>query len=570
MSKLTEEDIVEIIELYTGEIPSTHKLATKFKVGHKKISAVLKDNDIPINKRGGQVVSGNASEVEKSNVVRYESKDENKKLIAVCKATGIEFDDANNLSGCLTRYIIELYGDIPIPANTYQRKKYEQEFGKKWFEEYFDVKIIDKPKARVCGMCDWETEDIENKTGCFEVHLSSVHDTPLEEYLSKFPDDIKYHVVHKNRLDRLEVLKDEKNVVVCRLCDEKMKVITNTHLMNKHSITPHEYKLKFPNDKLLSDTCYNVFSENYKNANITMKPTWTSKAETDILNFLVGLGVNVDKSRNRGLLSGSELDLVLPDYNLAIEYNGLYWHTESKGKHSTYHINKTKKCNEIDYSLIHIFEDEWENKKELIQYKLKHILNLSGGIKIGARKCIIREITNKEKNQFLNTYHIQGTDKSNIIIGAFFGELLVGVMTFNRGRNMTRDNTSTYELSRFATSYDYIISGLSSKMLKYFINHYEPTKIISFADRRWTLDAKNNMYTKLGFELTNIGKPSYFYYNSKVNKLKRFHKFGFGKSSLRKKYPYLDFSKTEKVLTTELGYDRIWDCGLFKYELEIG
>jgi hypothetical protein len=29
----------------------------------------------------------------------------------------------------------------------------------------------------------------------------------------------------------------------------------------------------------------------------------------------------------------------------------------------------------------------------------------------------------------------------------------------------------------------------------------------------------------------------------------------------------LDFTKSEKELTTELGFERIWDCGLIKYEL---
>ena len=111
------------------------------------------------------------------------------------------------------------------------------------------------------------------------------------------------------------------------------------------------------------------------------------------------------------------------------------------------------------------------------------------------------------------------------------------------------------------------VEALAGKLIKRFINDYNPKNIISFADRRWTLDAYDNLYTKLGFSLVNITKPNYWYYNSKIARNKRLHKFGFGKSSLKKKYPELDFSKTERELTLELGYDRIWDCGLFKYEL---
>ena len=117
-----------------------------------------------------------------------------------------------------------------------------------------------------------------------------------------------------------------------------MKVVTNTHLKTKHGINHDEYKLIFPNEKFMSETSFNIFSTNYKNGNINMKPTWTSKAEIEIKEFIESLGVEVEKSRNRMLLDGHEIDLILPEHKLGIEYNGLYWHTESKGKHSTYHL----------------------------------------------------------------------------------------------------------------------------------------------------------------------------------------------------------------------------------------
>jgi hypothetical protein len=569
MKKLNKNDIKEIIKLYQTEIPSTHKLAKRFKVGHRKISNILKDNNIPINNRGRQKTINNSVEIEKSKVLKYKSKKINTKLVAVCIKTGVSFEDVNNLSGVLTKHIIDNYGNVKIPNNTYQRKKYEKQYGRKWFEEYFIIKEIKLNEKRKCGLCEWETTDINNKTGCFEKHINEEHNINISEYLLRFPNEIKFHSNYEKKLNRNNYLNNKNNSVKCELCGEKMKVITNSHLKNKHNITQKEYKLKFPNSKLLSNTSYNIFNKNRKNININVKPKWTSKAEIEILDFLTSNGINVEKYRNRGLLNGSELDLVLPDYNLAIEYNGLYWHTESKGKNSTYHINKTKKCNEIGYSLIHIFEDEWENKKELIKYKLKHILNISEGFRIGARKCTIKEISNKDKNLFLNKYHIQGTDKSKILIGAFYDNKLVAVMTFNDNRNMTSNENLIFELSRFATNYNYILPGLSSKMLNYFIKKYNPNSVISFADRRWTLNANNNMYIKLGFNLVDILKPSYSYYNSNVNRLKRFHKFGFGKNSLKKKYPNLDFNKTEKELTSELGYDRIWDCGLFKYELNL-
>jgi hypothetical protein len=271
--------------------------------------------------------------------------------------------------------------------------------------------------------------------------------------------------------------------------------------------------------------------------------------------------------KNRKLLEGKELDLIIPQLKIAIEYNGLYFHTEDRGKNSTYHLNKTLACNQLGYKLIHIFEDEWMVNKELVKSKLKHILGVSDGVKIGARKTIIKKIDKEDKSHFLNEFHIQGNDKSNIFYGAYYNDILVGVMTFNSQRNMTKNNEGEYELSRFSTRQGYVISGLASKILKQFIFDYSPKSIISFADRRWTLDGKNNMYINLGFELVSILKPTYFYYSSKVNRYKRYHKFSFGKNNLKKKYNHLDFNKSESELTNELGFSKIWDCGLFKYQL---
>jgi hypothetical protein len=298
-------------------------------------------------------------------------------------------------------------------------------------------------------------------------------------------------------------------------------------------------------------------------------PTWTSKGEQEVKDFIESLGFIVVKGKNRKLLEGKEIDLLIPEINFGIEYNGLYYHTEKMGKSSSYHLNKTIECSLNGYKLLHIFEDEWVAKKDLVKSKLKHIFKKSDGVKIGARKVKICEITSEQKKIFLNTNHIQGNDKSNIYIGGYYNNVLVGVMTFNTKRNMTKNINGEFELSRFSTKDGYVISGLASKMIKYFQHNYNPKTIISFADRRWTTDSKNNLYTQLGFELVAIVKPTYYYYNSKVNKYKRYHKFTFGKNNIKKKYKEIDITKSEKEIMTELGYDRIWDCGLLKYRLTL-
>lgn len=101
-------------------------------------------------------------------------------------------------------------------------------------------------------------------------------------------------------------------------------------------------------------------------------------------------------------------------------------------------------------------------------------------------------------------------------------------------------------------------------MFKHFTSKYKPDTVFTFADRRWTVDKDNNLYTKIGFKLECETRPNYSYYYMKDNKAERFHKFGFRKQILAKKYGF-PLTMTETEMVKELGYDRIWDCGLFKY-----
>ena len=106
--------------------------------------------------------------------------------------------------------------------------------------------------------------------------------------------------------------------------------------------------------------------------------------------------------------------------------------------------------------------------------------------------------------------------------------------------------------------------GIGGKLFKYFIKNYNPEYVKSFADRRWCVDENNNLYTKLGFKIDSILNPDYKYYNEKVNKYDRIHKFNFRKQILHKKYG-LPITITENKMAEELGYSKIWDCGLIKY-----
>ena len=106
----------------------------------------------------------------------------------------------------------------------------------------------------------------------------------------------------------------------------------------------------------------------------------------------------------------------------------------------------------------------------------------------------------------------------------------------------------------------------NNDILNLYNSEINPNTVKSFADRRWTLDKNNNLYIQLGFKFDSYTLPDYKYYNTNVDRYKRWHKFDFRKSILLKKYPEkVNELMTETEMVKAIGYDRIWDCGLIKY-----
>ena len=281
----------------------------------------------------------------------------------------------------------------------------------------------------------------------------------------------------------------------------------------------------------------------------------TSKDEMGIYNLVTNLinDENIIKS-DRNLLDGREIDILIPSHKLAIEYNGLYWHSENQGKDKNYHLRKTELAESKGYHLIQIFEDEWLEHKDIVTNKIRHFLGKDDGKPVvGARKCTIKKVSKADAEVFLNTYHIQGFVGSTTYYGAFYEDRLIGVMTFKQ------EKPNEWNLTRFATNINYRLPGLANKIFKQFIKDCNPVEVKTFLDRRWS-HSNVNVYDKMGFALEETLSPDYRY----VVGGQRLHKFGFRKRILHKKYG-LPLTMTEKKMTEQLGFYRIWDCGLYKY-----
>lgn len=282
-----------------------------------------------------------------------------------------------------------------------------------------------------------------------------------------------------------------------------------------------------------------------------------SHKENELYDYICSIvGKENVERKNKKILDGKEIDIFIPSMNVGFEYNGIRWHSEEFGKFYNYHINKTNLAKNKGVTLFHIFEDEYTDKKEIVEHKISHILGAnSDAVKIGARKCEVSEISTENAKTFMDRYHIQGFAFSTVYIGLKYDGKLIAVMSFLKERE------NNWNLTRYATDFGYICQGGASKLFKHFVEKYHPSKVKSFLDRRWCRNEESNLYTKIGFEFDGYLKPDYRYFTGDG---KRHHKFGFRKQILHRRYGF-PLSMTEKEMTEKLGYKRIWDCGLIRY-----
>ena len=197
--------------------------------------------------------------------------------------------------------------------------------------------------------------------------------------------------------------------------------------------------------------CNYIFKDNLRDGRVPRcyvcypRPS-VSKYENEIIDFIKSIlcdNITIIQS-NRSIISPLELDIYLPEYNLAIEFNGLYWHSELQGKDSQYHLNKTNLCYDRGIDLIHIFEDEWINKSDIVKDIIKEKLNLNKIINFD--ECNVKYINKRTSRKFLNKNNIDGYTKSDANIGYFYKDELIFVA-------LIKDNI----VVRFGSKLDYSV-----------------------------------------------------------------------------------------------------------------
>ena len=296
----------------------------------------------------------------------------------------------------------------------------------------------------------------------------------------------------------------------------------------------------------------------YKNAGCSKCSNIVSRKELEVRQFIKqqysGEIIHSDKK----VLNGLELDIYLPEIKLAIEFDGIYFHSEITGKKNrSYHLNKTKMCEDKGIQLLHIFENEWVFKKDIVRSIINNKVGNTRN-KIFARKCSIITIDKDDKNSFLDDNHIQGKCNCNMTYGLMYEDEIVSVMTFNKSRF---NKSYKWELSRYCGKLNTSVVGGFSRLLKHFMKNHG-SSIISYADKRYS---NGNVYEKNGFVKNNITDPTYFYTK---NHLDLIRKENFRKTRIMNdEHMTYDKNISEWQNMINNGYDRIWDCGKIVFQL---
>ena len=282
------------------------------------------------------------------------------------------------------------------------------------------------------------------------------------------------------------------------------------------------------------------------------------KNEIKIIEFIQSLGIKNIQHRTRKIIAPKELDIYLPEYKLAIEYCGLYWHSEKRiGKF--YHRDKYNLCKQQGIKLLTIFEDEWLNKQEIVKSIISSKLNKSK--RIFARNLSIKVFLRQEAKTFFDKCHIQGFKDSSIYLGLAnknTGEPQM-MLSFSKPRY---SKSYEWEIVRMVSDLNTIVVGGASKIIKFFKDKYTPRSIISYADLRY---GEGNVYSLLGFSFLGISQPNYFYFKQQPP---RYSRIKFQKHKLKSLLSIYDETKSETENMKLNGWDRIFDCGNSIYAVQ--
>lgn len=277
------------------------------------------------------------------------------------------------------------------------------------------------------------------------------------------------------------------------------------------------------------------------------KQSGTSCLEKEVVEYVKSLTSDEVIVNTKSVITPYELDIYIPSKKLAIEFNGLYYHSSGNVSEDNYnktrHLHKTELCEKLGIRLLHIFENEWVEKTDIWKSVIRSKLGMNQ--RIYARDTVLKDVPLKEAKDFCKQNHLQGHANASRAKGLYTSDgKLVIIATFGRARYNTN---VTSELIRMCSLQGVTVVGGASKLLK-------DEEFISYANRRWS---NGNVYERLGMTKIGSSPPCYWY----ISKGRVFHRSSFMKHKLKDRLQSFNPKLTEVENCYDNGLRRFWDCG---------
>ena len=300
------------------------------------------------------------------------------------------------------------------------------------------------------------------------------------------------------------------HLLECKICGEQFECISNnSRIFNNHVLCP----ICNPIEKFYSSS------------------------EKDLLSFVSSIYGGEIEENIKSVIPPYEIDIYLPKLLFAIEFNGVYWYSDLYNP-DDYHKVKTELCEKVGVRLIHVFEDDWNFKQEIIKSILQNAISPNLNIRIFARKCRIKEISLTETNQFLEKNHINGSVLTqSVSYGLYYNGDLISLMSFKKTK-------SGFELQRYAIKLFHIVIGGAEKLFTHFLKEQNPQTVVTYADISLFM---GRVYEKLGFTKIRRNRPNYMFVDGDVRIPKQsIRKLGQGYKRENDPYPRIYNSGIDK------------------------
>ena len=338
--------------------------------------------------------------------------------------------------------------------------------------------------------------------------------------------------------------------IECNPDDLKNVSVGETHKLISKEMIEIKLGIREPSVEVIKQNYVDIYPWLHKYELI--KPS-ISTAQSELNEWIKSLGFDT-VFNDRKTISPKELDIFIPSKNLAVEYNGVYWHDSFKID-KNYHLDKTNVCESNGIQCIHIFENEWKEKPDLIKSIIMSKLGLCD--RLYARKCHIKQVPKQDEIDFFEANHLSGWTSSKVCYGLYHDDNLVMCCSFGGSRF---DRNYDYELIRMATLKNKNVVGGFSKILKHFIKNHKPKSILSYADRRLSM---GNAYTKNGFEFVSNTPPNYWYIEKRA--WTKHSRQKFMKHKLKSFDSYSDAKTESEIMKDSNKFFRLHDCGNMKF-----